>query len=109
MINFWFSKHYMTGGNIYNHMAYEAIRENFETIQKKKAYSIYNGPGHTYLNFIYTALFLKSHQTDIDIMDYRVATWCTSKFRGKRIVIFFHFDTEETPKKKNIYIFLKDF
>lgn len=109
MINVWFSKSYMTGGNIYNHMTYDALKERGFEIAERKAFTSYRGKGFTYLNALYTYFLKSSHVNEIDIMDYQVATWCSARHRGKRVVIMFHFDPDETGKKRKHQFFFNRF
>jgi glycosyltransferase involved in cell wall biosynthesis len=99
----------MTGGNIYNHMVIDVLKKRGCDIVKRKAYTPYRGKGFTYVNAIYTYFFKKSKTTDIDIMDFRAATWCSARHKGKRIVILFHFDLEETGKKRKHQFFFNRF
>jgi len=107
VVNYWFSKNYLTGGNVYNHMAFDALRERGFQPVSRNAFTSYRGKGHSYLNACYTYLALSSRTTDLDILDYGVATCCSPRIRGKRILILFHFDPAET-RKKRIYQFYFD-
>jgi glycosyltransferase involved in cell wall biosynthesis len=109
MINFWFSKDYLTGGNIYNRMEFDVLKEKGFDIVERKAYTPYRGKGFTYVNALYTYLAKTSRAHEIDIMDYRAATWCSPRHRGRRVIIMFHFDLEETGKKKKHQFFFNRF
>lgn len=109
MIHFWFSKNFMTGGNIYNHMVFDALNARGFNIQEKRAYTSYRGRGYTYLNALYTFLTQRSFPEDIDIMDYSAAAWSSSRVRGKRIIIMFHYDLSETAKKRKHQFFFERF
>lgn len=109
MINFWFSKDYMTGGNIYNRMVFDVLKNKGFDIVEKKAYTPYHGKGFTYLNALVTYLLKTSRVHELDIMDYSAAAWCSPRHRAKRVIILFHFDLEETRKKKKHRFFFNRF
>jgi glycosyltransferase involved in cell wall biosynthesis len=113
MINFWFSKDYMTGGNIYNRMVFDVLKNRGFDIVEKKAYTPYHGKGFTYLNALYaylgSATSAYSRSVELDIMDYSAASWCSRRHRAKRVIIMFHFDLEETKKKKKHQFFFNRF
>ena len=100
MINVWFSKNYMTGGKIYHRMVFDILKKRGFSVAERKAYTPYRGKGLTYLNALYTFLVKTSRVQELDIMDYSAASWCSFRHRGKRVIIMFHFDLEETKKKK---------
>ncbi|MGD2084738.1 MAG: hypothetical protein PVH61_01020 [Candidatus Aminicenantes bacterium] len=56
MINLWLSKDYLTGGNIYNRMVLDVLKNKGFDIVEKKAYTPYHGKGFTYLNALFTYL-----------------------------------------------------
>ncbi len=99
----------MTGGNIYNHMVCDVLQERGFDIVEKKAYTAYQGRGFTYLDALFTYVTKTSHQNNIEIMDYSAAAWSSSRIRGKRIIIMFHFDLAETRKKKKHQFFFNRF
>jgi len=113
MINFWFSKDYMTGGNIYNRMVFDVLKNRGFDIVEKKGYTPYHGKGFTYLNALYaylgSATSAYSRSVELDIMDYSAASWCSRRHRAKRVIIMFHFDLEETKKKKKHQFFFNRF
>ncbi len=99
----------MTGGNIYSRMVYDILKQRGFSVVKKNAYTPYHGTGFTYVNALNTYFLKESKTDDIDIMDYQVGTWCSRRHRGKRIIVMFHFDLEETRKKKKHQFFFKRF
>jgi glycosyltransferase involved in cell wall biosynthesis len=109
MINFWFSKDYLTGGNIYNRMVFDVLKSRGFDIVTRKAYTPYHGKGFTYMNALVTYLMKTSSANDLDIMDYSTAAWCSLRHRAKRVIIMFHFDPEETQKKKKHHFFFNRF
>ncbi len=109
MIRFWFSKDFMTGGNIYNRMVFDVLRQRGYNPVEEHAYTPYHGRGYTYLNALYTYFTKTSRPGDIDIMDYSAAAWSSARVRGQRIVIMFHFDPGETRKKRKHRFFFHRF
>lgn len=109
MINYWFSKNFLTGGNIYNRMAFDSLKDRGFDISEKKAYTGYHGRGFTYIDALYTYFSRSSSYSDIDIMDYGTATWSSERIRGKCIITMFHFDLEETTKKRKHLFFFNRF
>jgi glycosyltransferase involved in cell wall biosynthesis len=109
MINFWFSKDYLTGGNIYNRMVFDVLKDRGFDIVERKAYTPYHGKGFTYLNALVTYLMKTGSAHELDIMDYGAAAWCSPRHRAKRVIIMFHFDPEETRKKKKHRFFFNRF
>ncbi len=109
MINVWFSKCFMTGGYIYHRMVYDVLKEKGFQVAEKKAHTPYLGKGFTYVNALFTYFLKTSKEVDIDIMDYRAATWCSKRHRGKRVIIMFHFDLEENRKKRKQQFFFNRF
>ena len=90
-------------------MTYNALKERGFDIAEEKAFTSYLGKGFTYINALYTYFLKSSCVSEIDIMDYEVATWCSARHRGKRIVIMFHFDLNETEKKRKHQFFFNRF
>lgn len=99
----------MTGGNLYNRMVFDVLKNRGFDIAARKAYTPYHGKGFTYLNALVTYLLKTSGTHDLDIMDHRTAAWCSPRLRAKRVIIMFHFDLEETPKKKKNRFFFNRF
>jgi glycosyltransferase involved in cell wall biosynthesis len=104
-INFFQGNKVRSGGNIYDDYVYKILKSN-HNICYHKSFTNYRLIGHTYLDLIYSAFFNKSNQGEIDIMDYFTSTGFLHRLKGKRIIIFHHFDEHENnkPKKYN-YLF----
>jgi len=108
MINFWFSNKSQTGGSAYNRLAYQVLSRS-RIIRKKEILTNFRARGHTYLRYLLVNGLCSSTSNDIDIMDYNIASYASSKMRGKRIVIFFHFDLKSTSQKRKLNFFFKKF
>jgi glycosyltransferase involved in cell wall biosynthesis len=112
MINFWFrkDKHHITGGDIYNRMVFDVLKKRgFKLSAKKGYFQCYQGRGSTYIDPLYTFLLTGSKAGDIDLMDSRVALSCSARHRGKRIIILFHYDLNETRKRRKQRFFFRRF
>ena len=99
MINLWLSKNYITGGNIYSNMVFDVLHTKGFNIDKKYAYTPYQGRGASYIDTLYTYFFRTSQINDIDIMEYNTFTRCSRSYKGKKIVTLFHYDVSESPRK----------
>jgi glycosyltransferase involved in cell wall biosynthesis len=112
MINFWFrkDKNHITGGDIYNRMVFDALKKRGFQVSARNGYlRCYQGRGSTYIDSLYTFLMTGSKAGDIDLMDYRVAMSCSGRHRGKRMIILFHYDINETRKKRKQRFFFRRF
>jgi glycosyltransferase involved in cell wall biosynthesis len=112
MINFWFRKdeNYISGGDIYNRLVFNVLKERgIDPIKKNGYCKFYQGRGSTYIDTLYTCALTGSKADDIDIMDYRTAMSCSRRHRGKRMIIMFHFDINETHKKRKHRFYFKRF
>src|SRR5699024_10105884 len=94
----WKSKNYRTGANVYNNLVYNVLkRQNPIQIINPPTYS---GRGITYFNFIVTylrSLFAESQA--LHIIDYGAACWASQFMPGKKIIIFHHYDPNESRKR----------
>ena len=104
-INFFQGNILRSGGNIYDAYVYKILKKTHD-ITYHKSFTNYRSIGHSYLDLIYSALFNKSNKDEIDILDFFSATGFLFRLKGKRVIIFHHFDENENnkPKKYN-YLF----
>ncbi len=90
----------MTGGYLYDKKVCSSLINLGYNVDIKKVYTRYKGRGHSYIDALYSLLVSSSNANDIDIMDYTKSTCISKKNKGKRIIIFHHFDANENKKSK---------
>lgn len=107
-INFFLINDARSGGNIYDTLVLNILKDKYQIISHK-AFTSYRAIGHSYVDLLYTSLTAKSKVTDIDILDYTSSTSILPRLNGKRIIIFHHFDENENNKPKKYNVLFKRF
>ncbi len=96
-INFYLSKNFRTGGNLYNYTIIDNLKDkfNFNVIKPIK----YNGKGRTYLQLLKSNIFDKLNSKHLNILDQRYTAFRFRNVANNLITIFHHFDINEHQHK----------